>query len=331
MDRIKLSYGGGGEETQELISRVFLKHLSNPYLDTLEDSTLLDMPSQIAYTTDAFTVSPYFFRGGSIGKLAVAGTVNDLAVMGAKPLYMSVAFVIEEGFPLEDLERIVRDLREEAQRVGVLVVAGDTKVMPSGTLKGIIVSASGIGHVVYPGLSSRNLEEGDVIAVSGFLGDHSACILAHREGFDADVVSDCKSLWQLVEDVIRVGVRLKAMRDPTRGGLSAVLHEWARASKVEIEVEEEKIPIREAVLGLCEFFGLEPLHLACEGRIVFAVQQGQEEKLMQVLENHPLCESPSLIGRVLRKTDKPRVIIKNPYGVRRLMETPSGILLPRIC
>ncbi len=331
MDRVTITHGGGGEESYEIVKKVFLKRLSNPYLDKLEDASILNVPSKIAYTTDAFTVSPYFFKGGSIGKLAVAGTVNDLAAMGAKPLYMSVSFVIEEGFPIGDLEKIVDDLRSEAQKTGILVVAGDTKVMPAGTLKGIVLSTSGIGEVIYYGLSSDSLQEGDVIAVSGYLGDHGACILAERENFDVDLQSDCASLWSLVKDVIEGGVKVKAMRDPTRGGLASVLYEMARASYVDIEVEEERIPVRSSVLGLCEFLGIDPLHLACEGRMVFIVESGYEERLMEIMKNHPLAEKPSIIGKVVGKSQKPKVIVKNPYGVRRLMEPPSGILLPRIC
>ncbi|WP_448588203.1 hydrogenase expression/formation protein HypE, partial [Thermocrinis sp.] len=227
MDRILLSHGGGGEETWKLIKELFLKHFSNEYLNRLEDSALLDMSCRIAFTTDAFTVKPIFFKGGNIGKLAVAGTVNDLAVMGAKPTYLSASFIIEEGFLWQELELVVKSMKVEAERAGVLLVAGDTKVVPRGSADGLFISTSGIGKVVFDGLSASNVRPGDVLIVSGSLGDHGACILAEREGFDIDVESDCASLWSLVEGVLSTGAEVHAMRDPTRGGLSAVLHEWA--------------------------------------------------------------------------------------------------------
>ncbi|RMH01405.1 MAG: hydrogenase expression/formation protein HypE, partial [Aquificota bacterium] len=223
--RILLSHGGGGEETWKLIRELFLRHFSNEYINKLEDATPLEVSSKIAFTTDSFTVSPLFFKGGNIGKLAVAGTVNDLSVMGAKPLYMAVGFIIEEGFPYDELESIVKSMKEEAQKSGVLVVAGDTKVVPKGAVDGLFINTSGIGEVVYEGLSCSNVKVGDVVIVSGGIGEHGACILAQREGIQMDVEleSDCRSLWSLIEKVITSGAEIHAMRDPTRGGLSAVL------------------------------------------------------------------------------------------------------------
>ncbi len=330
-EKISLAHGGGGEETQKLIKELFIKNFKNPILEKMEDSALLEVKGKIAYTTDGFTVKPYFFNGGDIGKLAVAGTVNDLAVSGARPLYMTVSFILEEGFPLEDLKRIVKSLSEEAKKVGIQIVAGDTKVLPKGGVDGIVISASGIGEVIYEGLSSASLEEGDTIIVSGFIGDHGATVMAQRLGFDIAVESDCAPLWDLVEKVLKGGFKVKTMRDPTRGGLSAVLYEWAQSSQVDIEVEEEAIPIREEVWGLCEFLGLEPYHFACEGRIVFAVESKDAQKVLEVIRSHPLGRDAQIIGRVLGKSDKPKVLIKTPYGVERIMEPPAGELLPRIC
>ena len=330
MSRIKLSHGGGGEDSWKLIREIFLKYFSNPHLNRLEDSAVLDVGSKIAFTTDAFTVKPIHFKGGNIGKLAIAGTVNDLAVMGAKPMYISVSFIIEEGFLLDELELIVKSMKEEADKTGVLVVAGDTKVVPKGSADGIFISTSGIGQVLFEGLSASNVKPGDVLIITGSIGDHGACILAEREGFEIDVESDCNSLWDLVEAILSTGAQVHAMRDPTRGGLSAVLHEWAQASKVSFIVEEERIPIKEPVLGLCELLGLEPYHLASEGRIVIAVKEEDANKVLDVLKYKNL-EGFSVIGRAVSSEKKPEVLLKTPYGTYRYLEPPAGELLPRIC
>lgn len=333
MRRIKLSEGGGGEETWSLIKELFLKHFNNPVLASLEDSALLPAPSRIAFTTDAFTVKPIFFKGGDIGKLAVAGTVNDLAVMGAKPLYMSLSFIIEEGFPYQSLERIVESIAKTAEEVGVMVVAGDTKVVQAGHADGLFIVASGIGEVVYPGLSCRRIEEGDAVIVSGPVGDHGACVLAQREGFEfeGDFGSDCQPLWDLVDTLLRSGVEVHAIRDPTRGGLSAVLYEWAYASGVSFLVEEEKVPVRDEVLGVCEFLGLEPYHLACEGRVLISVRAEDAERALEVLKSHPKGREASIIAYAVKADRKPTVVLRTLYHVERLLEPPAGELLPRIC
>ncbi|NPA33239.1 MAG: hydrogenase expression/formation protein HypE [Aquificae bacterium] len=332
MRKILLAHGSGGEETHRLIKEVFLRYFSNEYLNELEDSARLPSPRRLAYTTDAFTVSPIFFPGGDIGKLAVAGTVNDLAVSGAKPLYIALSFIIEEGLSVDELERVVRSASEEAKRSGVLVVAGDTKVVPKGQADKLYIGASGIGEVVYEGLSSRNLSEGDVIIVSGSVGEHGACILALREGLDFELplVSDCRSLWGMIERLISSGVQLKAMRDATRGGLSGVLNEWATASGVDIELEEESIPVKDAVRGLCELLGFEPLHLASEGVAVIAVSPEDAERALGILRETPEGAEARIIGRVIGKGEG-RVLLRTPYGVSRILEPPSGELLPRIC
>lgn len=332
MKRILLSHGSGGEETQKLIKSLFLKHLRNPILEKMEDSALLEVKGRIAFTTDSFTVSPPFFRGGDIGKLAIAGTVNDLAVMGAKPLYLSAGFIIEEGMDYGELERIVRSMAMEADRAGVKVVTGDTKVVPKGQADRVFINTSGIGEVIYEGLSAHRLSEGDAIIVSGSVGDHGACILAEREGMDFEIPieSDCKSLWDLIRHVLETGAQIHAMRDPTRGGLSAVLNEWAEQSGVEIEVEESAIPVKEAVRGLCELLGFEPTHLANEGMVVIAVAQKDADRVLEALRSHADGRDARIIGRVLG-SGRSRVIVRTPYGVKRIMEAPSGELLPRIC
>ncbi len=331
MDKILLAHGGGGEETQKLIKELFLKEFSNPTLNTLEDSAVLNLKGKIAYTTDGFTVSPIFFPGGNIGKLAVAGTVNDLVAVGAKPRYMAVSFIIEEGLSFEELKRVVKSMAETARRVGVQIVTGDTKVVPRGAADKIFISASGIGEVVKEEISAHNLKPGDKILVSGTVGDHGACIFALREGLEFEgLQSDCAPLWDLIRPLLEEGVEIKAMRDPTRGGLAAVLNEWAESSNVAIYVEEEAVPVDEKVLGLCEFLGIEPFSLASEGKMVLAVSPRDAERALEILRSHPLGERAAVIGEV-REKPAGRVILKTPYGVERFLEPPSGEILPRIC
>ena len=332
MSVVTLSQGSGGEETSKLIKEIFLKEFSNPVLEALEDSAILKLEGELAFTTDGFTVSPIFFKGGDLGKLAVSGTVNDLAVMGAKPMFMSASFIVEEGFPLDSLKKIVKSMAKTAGEVGVSIVTGDTKVVPRGNADGVFISCSGIGKVLYPGLSARNLRPGDVILVSGTVGDHGACILAEREGmeFDMELESDCAPLWDMIEPLLREVSSLRAMRDATRGGLAELLNEWSRSSMVEIEVDEESIPVKEPVRGLCELLGFEPTHLANEGMITVAVVQEEAEKTLDILRSNPKGRYASVIGRVVSDGGS-RVIVNTLYGVKRIMEPPSGELLPRIC
>ncbi len=329
--KVLLSHGGGGEETQKLIKELFLKHFSNPILERLEDSATFEVGGKVAFTTDGFTVSPIFFPGGDIGKLAVAGTVNDLAAAAAEPLYLAVSFIIEEGLPFGELERVVQSMAKTAKKVGVKIVTGDTKVVPKGSADKLFITVSGVGRVIKDNISAHNLEPGDKILVSGSVGDHGACIFALREGLDFEgLKSDCAPVWDMVKRLIEEGIEVKAMRDPTRGGLAAVLNEWAEASKVGIYVEEEKIPVKGEVLGLCEFLGIEPYSLASEGKMVFAVSPKDAERALKVLRSHPLGREAAIIGEVVEKPEG-RVILKTPYGVERFLEPPSGEILPRIC
>ena len=331
MEKILLSHGGGGEETWKLIKELFFKYFSNPILESMEDAATLSVEGKIAFTTDGFTVSPIFFPGGDIGKLAVAGTVNDLAAVAAEPKYLSVSFIIEEGLPFKDLESVVQSMAKTASEVGVQIVTGDTKVVPKGAADKLFISVSGIGKIVKEGVSARNLSEGDVILVSSTVGDHGACIFALREGLEFEgLKSDCAPLWDMVERLLEEGINIKAMRDPTRGGLSAVLNEWAQASNVGIFVEEEKIPVDEKVLGLCEFLGIEPYDLASEGNMVIAVAPEDAQKALEILKSHPLGRKASIIGEV-KNQPRGKVILKTLYGVERILEPPSGEILPRIC
>lgn len=332
MKNILLSHGGGGEETQKLIKELFFRYFSNPILEKMEDASVLNVNSKIAFTTDSFTVSPIFFKGGNIGKLAIAGTVNDISMMGAKPKYLSCSFIIEEGFPFDDLEKIVKSMAEEMKKTDVQIITGDTKVVPKGSADKIFINTTGIGEVIYEGISAHNINEGDMILVSGTIGDHGACIMAQREEIEIEgnLSSDCASLWPLVEDLINAGITIKAMRDPTRGGLSAVLNEWSQQSNIGIEIEEEKIPVKSEVQGLCELLGLEPYTLANEGKLVIAVPEKEVEKTLEVMRNNELGKNSEIIGKVISDY-KGKVILKSPYGSKRIMEPPAGELLPRIC
>lgn len=332
MKEILLSYGGGGEETQKLIKDLFFKYFSNPILEKMEDAAIFEAKPKLAFTTDSFTVSPIFFKGGDIGKLAIAGTVNDISMMGAKPKYLSCSFIIEEGFPFSDLEKIVISMAKEMEKTGVKIITGDTKVVPKGSVDKVFINTTGIGEVIYEGISAHNIQDGDFILVSGSIGDHGACIMAQREGIDmeGDISSDCASLWSLVKDLIKANIKIKAMRDPTRGGLSAVLNEWAQQSNIGIEIEEEKIPIKEEVQGLCELLGVEPYTLANEGKLVLAVSKNDAQKALDVMRNNELGKDAQIIGKAISDY-KGKVILKSPYGSKRIMEMPTGEILPRIC
>ncbi|MDR1976730.1 MAG: hydrogenase expression/formation protein HypE [Campylobacteraceae bacterium] len=330
--KILLSHGGGGEEMQSLIGGLFFKHFGNEILDKMEDSATLDVKGKIAFTTDSFTVTPLFFNGGDIGKIAIAGTVNDLVSAGARPLYISCGFIIEEGFLYKDLEQIVLSMKAELEKSGAKIVAGDTKVVPKGKADGIFINTSGIGEIICGDISSHNLNEGDAIIISNEVGNHGACILANREELrvSGDLKSDCASLFAPVSALFENGIKPKALRDATRGGLSAVLNEWALASNVGIEVNESDILVSNEVRGLCEIFGFEPYELANEGTMAICVKQEDAEKALEILREFDECKKANIIGKVLNSY-KQRVILKSPWGTSRFLEPPKGELLPRIC
>ncbi len=330
--QIQLSHGGGGEEMNRLIHDLFYKTFSNEILTSAEDAAVLRPAGPVAFTTDSFTVSPIFFNGGDIGKLAVAGTVNDLAMMGAKPLWLSAGFMIEEGLAFDDLERIVRSMAQELEKSGAKIVCGDTKVVPKGSVDRIFINTSGIGEVCKEGISAHNLEIDDVVIVSRDIGRHGAAIMMAREGIDltSDMASDCETLWPAVEAMIDAKVRIRALRDATRGGLAAVLNEWAEASDVCIEVEGEQLPVCEEVRGICEMLGFEAYDLANEGTFVAAVHPEDATLALECLSEYPFCAEAMIIGSVTMKKSG-RVILQSPWGSSRYLELPKGELLPRIC
>ena len=324
--QITLSFGGGGEETNSLIHDLFYKNFSNEILESAEDAAVLNVNEKIAFTTDSFTVSPLFFNGGDIGKLSIVGTCNDLAMMGAKPKYLSCSFIIEEGLEYEVLEKIVLSQKKELEKIGVKIVCGDTKVVPKGTCDKIFINTTGIGEIQKENISAHNIQEGDIIIVSRDIAKHGTVIMAHRYDVETETKSDCKLLWEEVESLIKNNINIKALRDATRGGISAVLNEWAKASNIAIEIEEDKIPIDDDVTGLCEIFGFEPMDLANEGTFILAVPQNEVQKAVEILKQYN--QNASIIGKVTKGN---KVILKSPYGSKRYIDLPKGELLPRIC
>ena len=326
---VTLAMGNGGEENSELISKIFYKAFKNEILEKSEDSAVIDN-GRLAFSTDSFTVSPLFFSGGNIGKLAICGTCNDLAMMGAKPKYMTCSVIIEEGFSMEELERIVESMREELEINGAIVVSGDTKVMPKGTIDKIIINTTGIGEIEYKGISASSLKEGMTILVSRDVGSHGATIFSAREGIEleSNLKTDCASLYPQIKALIDSEIEIVSMRDATRGGLSAVLNEWAKASSVCIEVEEEKIPVQESVKGICEMLGFEAVDLANEGTFLLCVPQKDELRALEILQN--THQSAEIIATVTQQYNG-KVILKSSWGTKRFLELPTGELLPRIC
>lgn len=326
---ITLAQGNGGEENNELIKKVFYKAFANEILERSEDAAVI---GNLAMTTDSFTVSPLFFAGGDIGKLAVCGTCNDLAMMGAQPKYLTCSVIIEEGFEVESLERIVESMRQELAINGAVVVSGDTKVVPKGSVDKIFINTTGLGEIVQAGISSNAISEEDVILINRDIGCHGATIFAAREGMEMSSAlrSDCNSLYPQVKALMDAGIQITAMRDATRGGVAAVLNEWARQSNVCIEVEEEKLPVNDEVKGICEMLGFEATALANEGTFVLAIHKDSAERVIEILRGFEVCAMASVVGAVTQKYPQ-KVILKSPWGTSRFLETPNGELLPRIC
>lgn len=346
-DRILLAHGSGGVLSHELILDVFARHFTNPFLDDLGDAAIVGElpPGRLALTTDSYVVQPLFFPGGDIGALAVCGTVNDLAVAGAYPLYLTAGFILEEGLPLETLERIVVSMAKTAREAGVAIVAGDTKVVDHGAADGVFINTAGVG-VVPPGvdLSPAHLREGDVLLINGPVGDHGLAVMLQREGmgFGSLLESDTAPLNGLIATLLdAVPGQVRCMRDATRGGLATVLNEWVapplsppsggtQGWEIGIEIEEDTIPVREEVRAACEFLGLDPLYAANEGKVVIAVAAEATDVALSTLRAHPLGRDAAIIGRVTE--DHPgRVVLRTPYGARRIVPMLTGAQLPRIC
>jgi hydrogenase expression/formation protein HypE len=333
-ERITLSHGSGGKATQTLIEAVFLEAFSNPLLAPLEDGAVLTAHGgRLAFTTDSYVVSPLFFPGGDIGDLAVNGTVNDLAVSGARPLWLSAAFILEEGFPVADLERIVGSMAAAAERAGVQVVTGDTKVVQRGKADGCYVNTAGVGVIERPvELGVATARPGDAVIVSGPIGEHGITVMLARGELDieSEVESDTAPLNGLVERLLDAAPGVRGLRDATRGGVATICNEVARAAGVAVVVDEDSVPVRPDVRGACELLGIDPLYVACEGRLVAVVDGDQADAAMAALRSHPLGEGAAVIGRV--RDDPPGlVLLKTSFGGTRIVDLLVGDPLPRIC
>ncbi|MDQ1264737.1 MAG: hydrogenase expression/formation protein HypE [Campylobacterota bacterium] len=326
---ITLAHGNGGVENNELISKVFYKAFKNDILDKSEDAAVIE-GGRLAFSTDSFTVTPLFFAGADIGKLAVCGTCNDLSMMGAKPKYLTCSVIIEEGFSVEELENIVSSMQKELEINGAQIVSGDTKVVPKGSVDKIFINTTGIGEILQSGISSNGITEDDIILLSRDIGCHGATIFASREGIElsSSLMSDCTSLYPTVKSLIDEGIKITAMRDATRGGVSAVLNEWARQSDICIEVDETKISISDEVTGLCEILGFDAMSLANEGTFLLAVKKEEAQRAEQILKT--FNKNASIIGKVTNLHPK-KVIINSAWQTQRFLDMPSGELLPRIC
>lgn len=337
--KVTLAHGGGGKAMRDLIDDVFVQAFDNPMLAPLEDQArilLSDLAShgdRLAFTSDSFVVDPLEFPGGDIGKLAICGTVNDLAVGGAKPLYLSCSVIIEEGIEVELLRRVARSMAATAARAGIAIVTGDTKVVGHGSCDKLFINTAGIGVIRADfDLGAHRAEAGDVILVNGLLGDHGAAILAARGDlrFVSTIESDCAPLNGLIDALLAACPEVKFIRDATRGGLATVVNEIAEASGVGIELDEIATPLREEVKGFCEILGLDPLYLANEGKIVVVAPAGVAEKARAAMAAHPLGRDAAIIGRVTQ-TIAGRVVMQTHFGGRRIVDMLVGEQLPRIC
>lgn len=333
--RIDLSHGAGGRAMAQLVNDIFLPAFSNDLLAAGNDHAVFASPgARLAMSTDSYVVSPLFFPGGDIGALAVNGTINDLAMGGARPLYLSASFIIEEGFPLVDLQRIAESMGVAARDAGVTIVAGDTKVVERGKADGVFITTAGVGAVPPDvDLSGERARPGDCVILSGGLGEHGVAVMIarHHPGFGAGVVSDCAALHELVAAMIAVaGPSIRLMRDPTRGGLAATLNEIAQQSQVGFRIREADIPVKPAVAAVCELLGLDPLNVANEGKLVAVVDQAIAPALIEAMRGHPLGRDAAAIGVVVEDAQR-YVEMETTFGGRRIVDWLSGEQLPRIC
>ncbi|HEX7364847.1 MAG TPA: hydrogenase expression/formation protein HypE [Dehalococcoidia bacterium] len=332
-ETILLAHGSGSRQSHNLIEKYLLPPLTNPLLARLDDSAVFDLAGRLAFTTDSYVVSPIFFPGGDIGKLAVCGTVNDLSMSGAKPLYLSLSFIIEEGLTISELKKVLESVKTATVESGVKIVTGDTKVVNRGSADKLFINTSGIG-IISEGvdISGANARVGDKIILSGAIGDHGIAVMSQREGlkFSVPVKSDCAPLNRLVAEMLKASRRIHCLRDPTRGGLATTLNEFAAQSGVGITIEEAKIPIHEAVRGACELLGFDPLYVANEGKLIAIVAPDDAAKILSKIERNKYGTEAAIIGEVTDQ-HKGKVILKTRLGASRILDMLSGELLPRIC
>ncbi len=336
---ITLAHGSGGKAMRDLIDDILVSSFDNPILSQLEDqatfplTTLTTQGNQLAFTTDSYVVDPLFFPGGDIGTLAINGTVNDLAVSGAKPLYLSCSLILEEGLSVDTLRQVIHSMKVAAEATGVQIVTGDTKVVNRGSADKLFINTAGIG-VIREGvsISAHHIQPGDAVIINGHLGDHGTAILIARGelALSTEIKSDCQPLNELVDTILNVCPDIHAMRDATRGGLATVLNEFAHSSQVGIRLYENAIPIREEVKGVCEILGLDPLYLANEGKLVVIVPRSHSESVLSAMKSHPTGKDSCIIGEVI-PSPPGIVLLQTPFGTERIIDMLVGDQLPRIC
>jgi len=328
---ITLDYGSGGKKTSRLIEKMIVPALDNPALAALGDGAVIEGAGSLAFSTDSFVVDPIFFPGGDIGKLSVCGTVNDIAMCGAEPKYLSCSFIIEEGMPLSDLEKIVDSIRSQCEKCGVTVVTGDTKVVEKGRGDKIYINTAGIGFVKYPGLDPGNIKAGDAVIVSGTVGDHGTAVMMARSGMmQGNLKSDCAALNVLCERILAASENVRVLRDPTRGGLATTLNEFVENSELGIEIEEKLIPVKPSVQAACDMLGLDPMYCANEGKLICIVPMEDADKVLEAMHSTEEGRDAAIIGTV---TDAypGKLVMETVYGGRRVLQKLTGAQLPRIC
>ena len=328
---ISLDYGSGGKKTARLIEKLILPRLDNPALRELGDGAIVSGGEKLVFSTDSFVVSPLFFPGGDIGKLSICGTVNDLSMCGAEPKYLSCSFIIEEGFPFSQLERIVASMAAQCEKAGVQIVTGDTKVVEKGRGDGIYINTAGIGVLRHPGLSPGNIRPGDKVLVSGFVGDHgTAVMLARNQMMQGEIASDCAALNGLTEAILTAAPGVRVLRDPTRGGVATTLNEFVEGTALGIELEEARIPVRPQVQAACNMLGLDPLYCANEGKLLAVVAPEDADKVLAAMKNHELGTDAAIIGEVTERYPG-KLTLRTAFGGSRVLQKLSGAQLPRIC
>lgn len=328
---ITLDYGSGGKKTSRLIERMILPALDNPALSELGDGAVLEGAEKLVFSTDSFVVDPIFFPGGDIGKLSVCGTVNDIAMCGGVPKFLSCSFIIEEGFPVKALEKVVASIGDACKKAGVQVVTGDTKVVEKGRGDKIYINTAGIGVLKYPGLSPKAIRAGDKVIVSGTVGDHGSAVMLARNGMmQGEIRSDCAPLNALADAVLSGGARVRVLRDPTRGGVATTLNEFVEDSGLGIEIEEDKIPVRPQVQAACELLGLDPLYCANEGKLLCVVAPEDTEKALAAMKSLPEGENAAVIGSVSARYPG-KLVMNTAFGGSRILQKLTGAQLPRIC
>ena len=328
---ISLDYGSGGKKTARLIEKLILPRLDNPALRELGDGAIVSGGEKLVFSTDSFVVSPLFFPGGDIGKLSVCGTVNDLSMCGAEPKYLSCSFIIEEGFPFSQLERIVASMAAQCEKAGVQIVTGDTKVVEKGRGDGIYINTAGIGVLRHPGLSPGNIRPGDKVLVSGFVGDHgTAVMLARNQMMQGEIASDCAALNGLTEAILTAAPGVRVLRDPTRGGVATTLNEFVEGTALGIELEEARIPVRPQVQAACNMLGLDPLYCANEGKLLAVAAPEDADKVLAAMRGHELGAHAAVIGEVTEHYPG-KLTLRTAFGGSRVLQKLSGAQLPRIC